>query len=772
MKPSLKTIATLMSVLAVTAVSHGADYVLGSWQNNSGDGWTDNSDVSITNAANMPSKYEFQVGAVTGYAQSLGIHETGFGNARLKFNITTLGSTAVAAFTNGSKLQFTFSCPPDTGAGAGYMQLVQFQYNSPGSGFQNISSGWTGNGFSSTGDTGNNSGGQPIFYFYPSAPARTQVVTWDYSAVKSNIMSAGISYLQITFVFQTGGGAPTNVLMNDVKILDSTIPAGTVVVDDFSPAGVNPSNPINYDRYSSAEVYSSGLITNVYAKWFGDAFSSVAWNSANDAGGYPGVGSLQINANWAGGNQFVVWNQGPTNNFFSLNSLGINGTQYTNFQCDVKFAPGSASAQGSYSEPIFGHLRFGHRTVSYGQDWFAAVDVAATNTGWVHVSVPINGITDTTLTNMGGLLIGIDSGWYGLNFSSGTTTLYIDNIKFVGPPTTVSNPPPTIAIEQAKPGLRVFAGSTANTYDRAGLATVDNNQSWIGGTYPVTYSFKLMSYPANINQTHIFIVPANTSGQANMGNAGTPNQFIEYQASNTLWMVINPAAGGQVTAAVQWKTNLPNANPNQTALQITNATAVGTWTLRFNSASTGILTAPGASPVAFTINDPNVATDFANPAVAYFGIQPNSTAGQGQYVEYESMSITGTAGGSVSENFSSEPSFNQNSYWAINGANTSSIQFVPSSVAYWINWTLPDTGFGLGTAMSLTGNTNTSGYPWVLPEYYNNYNDGLNLPGMAIQGSKAWVQVPTNCLPTIDGIPGGPLSPNAYFRMFSPPLAN
>ena len=32
-------------------------------------------------------------------------------------------------------------------------------------------------------------------------------------------------------------------------------------------------------------------------------------------------------------------------------------------------------------------------------------------------SVPINGITDTTLTNMGGLLIGIDSGWYGLNFS-------------------------------------------------------------------------------------------------------------------------------------------------------------------------------------------------------------------------------------------------------------------------------------------------------------------------------------------------------------------
>ena len=27
------------------------------------------------------------------------------------------------------------------------------------------------------------------------------------------------------------------------------------MVDDFSPAGVNPSNPINYDRYSSAGLF-------------------------------------------------------------------------------------------------------------------------------------------------------------------------------------------------------------------------------------------------------------------------------------------------------------------------------------------------------------------------------------------------------------------------------------------------------------------------------------------------------------------------------------
>jgi hypothetical protein len=38
-------------------------------------------------------------------------------------------------------------------------------------------------------------------------------------------------------------------------------------------------------------------------------------------------------------------------------------------------------------------------------------------------------------------------------------------------------------------------------------------------------------------------------------------------------MVINPA-GTNVTASVQWKTNLPNTNPNITALTITNSTAL------------------------------------------------------------------------------------------------------------------------------------------------------------------------------------------------------
>ncbi len=768
----------LAATLAFSLMAHAQ--LIGSWQGSgsaltrAGDeGWIDwGNGLSITNPANT-NKYQFVTGAVAGYNQSLQISNAGY-NQNLAIKLENL-SGGKAAFLNNYLLAFTFSVPSSAASGstAGYSQMYQLVVNASGLGFAGQA--FSTNTWSETGSTNNDSAsGQPNYYFYGGAPARSQTLVFNYSNILSQITATTNSgYIELIFTFNNGGGAATNYFMNNVELLGSAAqaPPGAIIVDDFVPAGVSSTNPTNYDRYSSAEVYSSGQITNVYGNWFGGAFSSLEWDPSTDAGNNPTSGSLEINLNWSGGSQFVVWDQGSANNYFALSTLGINGTQYTNFQCDVKFAPGSVSAQGSASQPIFGHLRFGHRTSSYGQDWFGAVDVAATNTNWVHVSVSLNAVTDTSLTNMGGLIIGIDSGFYGLNFTSGDTTLWVDNLEFTGPTTAVKVAPPTLAMQKATPGLRIFAGSTANVYDREELATTDNNQSWVGGSYPVSYSFSLSDYPANINQTHIFIVPQNTAGGA-MGNDGTLNEYIEYQATNMLWMVINPGAGGQVVASVQWKTNLPNANPNQTALTITNSKAVGTWTLTFTSPSTGTLTAPGASPAAFIINDANVTTDFANPAVAYFGLQPNSTAGEGEFEDWGSISVTGVSGAQESEQFNNESSFNQNGYWAINGANTTGVQFVPSSTAYWINWTLPANGFGLGTATSLTGNTNTSGYPWVLPEYYNNYGDGLNLPGGATQGTNFWVQIPTYCLPTSDGTVGGPISSNAFFKLFNPPLSN
>jgi len=766
MNTKAKSLALAVSVTMIAFSMQAAPLVIGNWQDNDGDGWTDNSDVSITNAANMPSKYEFLSGVVSGYAQSLSVHETGYGNNRLKINLTTLGG-AIDAFTNGTKMQFTFSCPPDTGAASGYMQIAEIQVNSPGSGFVQAASvgsdNFTTNGFTSTGDIGNNlAGGTPNYYFYASAPARKQVVTWDYTSLKSSIMSAGITYLQITFVYNLGGGAPTNVFMNEVKLLGAETPpvvgqTTNIIVDDFIPAGVSPSNPVNYDYYQSANVYSAGQITNVYGNWFGGAFQSLSWDSASDASNNPASGSLKINVDWAGGNQFLVWNQGTPNNFFALN---LSANEFTNFQCDVRFAPGSASDSGTFGSPIFGRLRFGNRTAAYGQDWFGGVEIAATNTNWVHISIPLNALTYPSLTNINGLLFNIDENYHSLNLT-GTTTLWIDNIKLVGPAVVAPVEPPTLSIEKARRTLRVFAGSAANTYDREEITTVDVNQSWIGGTFPVTYSFKLASAPSLEGfQTHMFLIPTNA---APPGQGFINNQFIDYQVSNSVWLQINGSSNGNCTANISWKTNLPDANPNQVAVNITNSTAVGTWTVTFNNNSSGTLTAPGASPVPFSINDPNVATRFANPMVAIFGIQPQSTAYYGAYVDYDSITISNVAAGLTSDNFTTASSLGAN--WDIsNSAYTNSIVLVPADHPYWVHWTLPDAGFGLGVAPNLTSNQ------WYLPEYYNYYNDGLNLPLTFQQGTSRWALVPASTLPTVDATQGGELSPNAFYRLFNPPL--
>ena len=181
-----------MSVLCL-AIAAQAQTVIGSWLSApippspaNDEGWQRGQggfgpNGSIFASSNYPAFFELKTGVAAGYAQSLDIHETGFGNDRLYIS---LSADQITAFTNNSKLNFTFSCgsSDNEGSTAGYLQLVQFQCNSSGGGFQSPAINTAG-GFSETGDTGNNSGGQPIFDFYSGSAARSQVVTWDYSTV-------------------------------------------------------------------------------------------------------------------------------------------------------------------------------------------------------------------------------------------------------------------------------------------------------------------------------------------------------------------------------------------------------------------------------------------------------------------------------------------------------------------------------------------------------------------------------------------------------------
>jgi glucuronoarabinoxylan endo-1,4-beta-xylanase len=185
------------------------------------------------------------------------------------------------------------------------------------------------------------------------------------------------------------------------------------VVDTFPPTGNGTYN------------YSSGQIGKVWTNWFGGAFQSVAWDGASDANADPNSGSLKITALFNGANnQFEIYNGATGFN------PALNGTQYTNFECNVRFAAGSSLTTNGV-EASFGHLEFGVMTPGFGQDYFGSIDVPATNTNWVHVSIPIDAMSDTNLLQIPALLIHI----YGPFYSSGlagASTLWVDNIQFDG----------------------------------------------------------------------------------------------------------------------------------------------------------------------------------------------------------------------------------------------------------------------------------------------------------------------------------------------------
>ena len=184
-----------------------------------------------------------------------------------------------------------------------------------------------------------------------------------------------------------------------------------------------------------------------------------------------GSGALKITNNFtSANNQFEVYN--GLNGF----SPALNGALYTNFQCDVQFAPGSATQTNSAGIVVFGHLQFGTRT-NFNQDYFGGaaygIDIPATNTGWVHVNIPINVAVDPNLSNINDLLIHI----YGPTYATtliGPSTLWVDNMAFVGPTNKY-------IIDQFNP-----SGIGGNSYSGGQIVNVWGNwfgASWVTNTW-------------------------------------------------------------------------------------------------------------------------------------------------------------------------------------------------------------------------------------------------------------------------------------------------
>lgn len=538
------------------------------------------------------------------------------------------------------------------------------------------------------------------------------------------------------------------------RLLAALMPAvALIAAPNISPA--QSSVVVNAFNTSDEVTVNNG---QPWINWYGTAFYQVLWDSS-DASNNVNSGSIRIEAYFPDsgiggqyGPQFLAMNgydgiQPPIPG--NGNSSGV--AVATNISFDLRFDP-MTDPNGSTTWPT---IEVGTR----GQTGFTAYNfgsiggIPVTQTNWVHVNIPI--APSANWTNIPHVFFKHYSG-----SRTNWVVLYLDNIAFTT--ADISNTPPTLTIEKAVPALRLFSGPAQ--YDRTQVASVDTNQSWVGGAYPVSYSVTIPKYDTSspLNEFHAFLTPLNFI------QGGGIDSFTDYStASNNFRLLITGGGTGTTTvfAQLDYKTNTINANPNQVVLSITNSTPVGTWTLTFNSATAGTLTAPGASPVAFSL-PANVAATFANPLVAFFGVQPNPTTAIGQHLDISKIQTINVAapGVPINSDFTTGAAINTNVWRTASvSANAGNLVMVDSSKPWWVNWTYPDTGFTLGTKADLSNGA----VPWKTPWYFTGYDTNNPILKRTL-GSRVSALIPQAALPSVSGLSNSVPAGNAFFRLSKP----
>lgn len=351
----------------------------------------------------------------------------------------------------------------------------------------------------------------------------------------------------------------------------------------------------------------------------------------------------------------------------------------------------------------------------YGYEEFGRPTIpGAASNGWVHLSVPIDH-TVANITTVPGIAFDYNS--YG-GYPTNDFTFWIGHlvVHYSGAPP----PPPTNYLSTVVPGLEQYADETP-TYNRQDIETSPTgsaNLTWYGQAKPVTYSWKIASWPSGA---------AGWTAAFNLTPDPQASQIYsdpDWSATNDLWISIQANADGTVTAGIAYKTNEPAGNtqlfnPPTQLVQgtvetngLTVPSAVGTWTLTFTSDTAMTLTAPNGSSTNVSL-PANVAALYSGYVGAFLNSSGETAQNVGQYMTYSAYNITGVAT-PVNENLTSGglsapflQLISQNYYYTGNyTTNPPDQQFVTSADAYWLHWTLPDAGFSPIVSTKLGNPTN------------------------------------------------------------------
>ena len=364
------------------------------------------------------------------------------------------------------------------------------------------------------------------------------------------------------------------------------------------------------------------------------------------------------------------------------------------------------SANGDFGPLQVGFVRQGWPNGGTFDANSPVIPASATN-GWVHLNQTIDQAS-----------AGLD-GVAGVNFKytsysgypKAPITFWIDNLV-VHLASATAAPPKLLTPYKPIPGLNLFSsGSNGDQYQRTNIKLQNTTgNGWLGASGPVTYSLTITNFPNGATypgyQAHIFITD---------GSPPNTEAAPDYNEANLIFLDIHENADATAYAAFRYKTNQPNGNamvynnnptngPVGTLGTVGSSTILGTWSLTFTDNTNIVVTAPDGTNVGhFTISQ-DAAALFADPLNVYFGAQPNSPANFGQSVVLSRAGISGNSV-PVSDNFLTDTGgLDTTNTWAIVAGDHSTVQLLqPDPGAWFVRWSLPDSGFGLQASTNLAG---------------------------------------------------------------------
>jgi hypothetical protein len=245
-------------------------------------------------------------------------------------------------------------------------------------------------------------------------------------------------------------------------------------------------------------------------------------------------------------------------------------------------------------------------------------------------------------------------------------------------------------------------------------------------------------------QTHIFLVPGSS----------IPNfeSSPDYNEPNIVFLDLQNNASGGATATFRYKTNQPSGNtmiynsdpakgPVGTLASIGSAQVKGKWSLTFSNDTSATITTPQGSSTNFALPTDSAAL-FAGSLYAYFGVQPNQPGNINQSALLTHVSINGVAT-PIDESFAgvqndpSRPLDLDPQIWERVAENAPGIVLVPAGAAYWVNWSVPATGFNLQASPDLQSWTDVA----VTPTQIGNQMRTLLSSGDLPAGKSAFFRV-------------------------------